>query len=162
MSSRSLVLPALTVAALLTGCGSDSVEIASTRVDAADRTTCQQLVRALPATLDHLVTRAVVPRTALGHAWGDPAVVLTCGVTMPADFQPGASCEEINGVGWFVPTEQFGDLSEDLTVYTIGRDPVVEVVIPAEHRRDAAFPGDALATLAAPVKQAIPKAERCV
>ena len=160
MSPRLLVLPV--VAVLLTGCGADSIEIATTKVDATERSTCQRLVRELPATLESLVTRAVVPRTALGHAWGDPAVILTCGVSMPADFQPGASCEEVNGVGWYVPTEQFGDLSEDLTIYTIGRDPVVEGDIPAEHRRDGAFAGDALSTIAGLVKKAIPQAERCV
>jgi hypothetical protein len=147
---------------LLTSCGSGTVEVETVKVDAADRGTCQQLVRALPATLDGLVTRAIAPKTALGHAWGDPAVVLTCGVSMPKGFQPGASCEENNGVGWYVPTDQFADLSEDLTVYTIGRTPVVELVVPSEQRRDAAFAADALATLADPIKQAIPKAEPCV
>lgn len=158
---RTLPL-ALATPFLLTSCGSGTVEIEPVKVDAADRSTCQQLVRALPATLDGLVTRAIAPKSALGHAWGDPAVVLSCGVSMPAGFQPGASCEENNGVGWYVPTEQFADLGEDLTVFTIGREPVVELLIPAEHRRNGAFPADVLATLADPIKEAIPTHEPCV
>lgn len=158
---RSLPL-AVATPFLLTSCGSGTVEIESVKVSAAERSACQQLVRALPATLDGLVTRAVAPKTALGHAWGDPAVVLTCGVHMPKGFQPGASCEENNGVGWYVPTDQFADLTEDLTVYTIGRTPVVELVVPSERRRDGAFAADALATLADPIKQAIPTHEPCV
>jgi hypothetical protein len=70
----------------------------------------------------------------------------------------GASCEEINGVGWYVPTDQFADLSElDLTVYTIGRTPVVEVVpseLPPRRGVRRRCAGDARD----PIKQAIPKA----
>jgi hypothetical protein len=156
------VLTLLSIGVLLAACSSDGVEIASPHVTAAERAACQKVLKALPAELDGLPAQKVTPANALGRAWGDPAVVLTCGVSMPQGFQPGASCEENNGVGWYVPTDQFGDLGEDLTVFTIGRTPVVELLVPSEQRRDGAFAADALATLADPIKQAIPTHEPCV
>lgn len=160
--SRTHLLTLLGASLLLAACSSGDVEIAAVDVTPAERAACAKVLDAVPDELDGLPTRAVTPATALGRAWGDPAVVLTCGVAMPEDFQPGASCEEANGVGWYVPTDQMSDLGEDLTIYTIGRTPVVELVVPSEQRRDAAFAADALATLAGPVKRAIPKAEPCV
>lgn len=147
---------------LLTACSSDGVEIASPDVTAAERTACEKVLVTLPDELDGLPAQEVTPANALGRAWGDPAVVLTCGVSMPVGFQPGASCEEVNGVGWYVPTDQFSDLGQDLTIYTIGRTPVVELLVPSEQRRDAAFAADALSTLGDPIKKAIPRAEPCV
>ena len=152
--------------ALLAACSggeeTGAVEVESVDLPAAQAKACTDVLAALPEELGGLAPRDVTPRKASGRAWGSPAVVLTCGASMPEGFQPGASCEEVNGVGWYVPTEQFSDLSADLTVYTIGREPVVELVIPAEHRRNGAFAGDVLSTLAGPVKTAIPKAEPCI
>lgn len=156
------LLPLLGLSTLLSACSSGDVEISSGDVTPDERAACQQLVDAVPAELDGLAARKVTPAKALGRAWGDPAIVLSCGVAMPESFQPGASCEEVNGVGWYVPTDQFSDLGQELTIYTIGREPVVELVIPSDQRRDAAFAADALATLADPVKQAIPDAEPCI
>ncbi|HSX66402.1 DUF3515 domain-containing protein [Nocardioides sp.] len=156
------LLPLLGLTVLLAACSSGDVEISSGDVTPAERAACEKLLDTVPAELDGLTAREVTPATALGRAWGDPAVVLSCGVAMPEGFQPGASCEEVNGVGWYVPTDQFSDLGQDLTVYTIGREPVVELVVPSEQRRDAAFAADALATLADPVKRAIPETEPCI
>ncbi len=154
------------VATLLAACSgaedTGDVEVEAVDLTPAQAEACTDLLAAVPDELGDLASRDVTPRKAWGRAWGSPAVVLTCGASMPEGFQPGASCEEVNGVGWYVPTEQFSDLSADLTVYTIGRDPVVELLIPAEHRRNGAFAGDVLSTLAAPVKAAIPKAEPCI
>jgi hypothetical protein len=162
-------LPAALVGLLLSACSGDGdaadtgpVAIGSAKVTEADQAACEELVAALPAEFLDLPTREVTPTTALGRAWGSPAVTVGCGVDMPDDFTPGASCEEVNGVGWYVPIEQFSDLRMDLTIYTIGRDPVVRLEVPADYRRDAAFSADALVTLADPVKQAIPDAEPCV
>lgn len=146
---------------LLTACGG-SVELAAYDVSPTQREACEALVDALPEEFVGLEARETTPADALGAAWGDPHVAVTCGGGMPDDFTPGASCEEVNGVGWYVPIDQFSDLRMDLTIYTIGRDPVVRLDVPAEYRKEAAFAADALVTMAEPVKQAIPDAEPCV
>jgi hypothetical protein len=38
------------------------------------------------------------------RAWGDPAVVLVCGVDRPAGFTPAAGLLQINAVQWYVDT----------------------------------------------------------
>lgn len=162
-------LPAAVVGLLLGACSGDGaaddtgpVPIGPVEVTAAQQAACEKLLAALPAEFLELPARDVTPSTALGRAWGSPAVDVSCGVEMPEDFTPGASCEEVNGVGWYVPIEQFSDLRMDLTISTIGRDPVVRLTVPADYRREAAFSADALVTLAEPVKKAIPDAEPCV
>lgn len=166
-------LPALAAAALttflLSGCGGDDggsgdgpVEVTAPDLTADQAATCASLVDALPAELLTHPSRAVTPTDAPAAAWGDPAIVVTCGVEMPADFEPGASCEEVNGVGWFVPMDQFSDIRVDLAVHTIGFDPVVRLEIPADYRRDPAVVADSLATLAAPIKEHATSVKPCI
>lgn len=67
---------------------------------------CEPLVSALPATLTGLAGRPVRPATPLAAAWGEPPVVLRCGVARPAGFVVGAQTLVVNGVTWF--TEETG------------------------------------------------------
>jgi hypothetical protein len=136
------------LAALLTACG--PTEVATPPAAAAKA--CAALAGAVPGKLMSETSREVSPADA-GAAWGDPAIVLSCGVDMPKDFTPGASCEEISGVGWYVPTDQFADSRLDLAIYTIGRSPVVRLEIPSDYRADAAFVADTLTTLAPVIKE---------
>lgn len=106
-------------------------------------------------------SREVEPADA-GAAWGDPAIALSCGVEMPKDFTPGSSCEEISGVGWYVPTDQFADARLDLTIYTIGRNPVIRLEIPSDYRADAAFVADSLTTLAPVIKKHTKLEKPCI
>lgn len=162
MRPALLASPLVLVATLAAGCGEGAVELPSYDVGPAQTAACATLLDALPEKFVGLEPREVYPDDAFGAAWGDPSVELTCGGGMPDDFTPGASCEEVEGVGWYVPINQFSDLREDLTIYTIGREPVVRLDVPAEYRREAAFAADALVTLAEPVKTAIPDAQPCV
>lgn len=61
---------------------------------------CARLVEALPEEVDPGVTRREVPSDPTRYAaWGDPAVVLTCGAVLgdPAEAPLG-----VNGVSWVV------------------------------------------------------------
>ena len=71
---------------------------------------------------------------ALGAAWGDPAIVLRCGVGTPAGYNRFAACQRVNGLDWFVPDEASKDQSLDVVMTTIGRRPAVEVRLPATYR----------------------------
>ncbi len=123
---------------------------------------CESLVDALPDTLADESRREVSPQGALGAAWGDPAYVVTCGAAEPADYDPFAQCQEVNGVGWFVPMEQFetDHQRDDVTLTTIGRSPRVSLTVPGAYRPDGV--AAALADLAGPIKRTLTLEEPCL
>jgi hypothetical protein len=123
---------ALSLLVLVAGCAKEPVSIEQVTVTRDDEARCAALVAALPKKLADLDRRRVAPAAALGAAWGDPAVVLTCGVD---DKLPkAAACQEVEGVGWYAPEEAFDDQSLDVELTTIGLRPVVHVHVPAKYR----------------------------
>jgi hypothetical protein len=65
--------------------------------------------------------------SAFAYAWGEPPIVLVCGVDRPPGFTVGVSAIQINGVQWYVDTDD-----PDTTVWTTVDRPVyVEVRLPA-------------------------------
>ncbi len=102
-------------------------------VSAADRKACKALVDDLPHRVSERPRRETKGGD-LGAAWGDPAIVLTCGVGTPEGYQPTSPCQRVNGVGWFVPEDQISDQGKDVVMTTIDRKPNVEVVVPSEYR----------------------------
>ena len=65
--------------------------------------------------------------TPYAYAWGDPAIVLVCGVDRPAGYVAGVSAIQINGVQWYVDTDD-----PDTTVWTTVDRPVyVQISLPA-------------------------------
>jgi hypothetical protein len=123
------------LAAVLAGCG--AVHLHDPEVSAADRKACTALVDDVPHRVSERPRRETKGGD-LGAAWGDPAIVLTCGVGAPEGYQPGSPCQRANGVDWFVPEDQIADQDKDVVLTTIGRKPSVEVVVPAEYRPPAA------------------------
>jgi len=134
------------------------VEVAVPEVGGDDRTACRNLVDALPDRVADQDRRPVEPDSGLSAAWGDPAIVLRCGVPTPAALDEFAACQEANGVGWFVPEEQVEDQHADVVMTTIGRAQNVEVRVPATYRPPAA----AMVDLAAAIKTTIVEEEPCV
>ena len=120
------------LAGLLSACGKEPVSIDQVTISAADEARCVALVSSLPATLDGQNRRKVAPAAALGAAWGDPAIVLTCGG--PDTVPRGAACQLVDGVGWYVPEGAFADQSLALDMTTIGLRPVVHLHVPAAYR----------------------------
>ena len=120
--------------------------------------TCAALVEALPETVDGAGRRPVDPTDAPAAAWGDPAIVLRCGVDMPPEFDDFATCHETNDVGWFIPDEQVTGSPEPITMTTIGRDVNIEVALPVEHFP----PASAMVDLADAVKQTTEEVDGCV
>jgi hypothetical protein len=105
--SRGLLSAALLAGALLTGCGSDEppstpppVHVPVPAVDDGQRRACTSLAGALPQEIDPGVRRrAVSGDSTLTAAWGDPPVILTCGVA-PAD--EAQELLSVNGLEWSV------------------------------------------------------------
>lgn len=88
---------------------------------------CPALMSALPLELAGERSRPVQSDSPFAYAWGDPAVVLVCGVDRPEGWVVGASAIQINGVSWYVDTAD-----PETTVWTAVDRPVyVEMRLPA-------------------------------
>lgn len=94
----------------------------------ADRS-CPPLVAALPLRLHELLARPVSSSSPFVQAWGEPPVLLRCGVARPAGFVVGAAnVVAVNGVTWFVQQ------GRDRTVWTVvDRAVYVEVSVPNQY-----------------------------
>jgi hypothetical protein len=157
-TSRGVVASALGCL-LLSSCSGGAPTIEEQDLTSADRTACEALVAALPDTLAGQ-DRVEVDDGALGAAWGDPAYVLTCGVPAPDDYAPTSECNVIDGVGWWVPDDQLGDLGEDATPIALSLRPYVEVSVPAERRTEGI--DRALAELAPALKEHLADGLACL
>ncbi len=89
---------------------------------------CPALVAALPLELAGERSRPVQSDSPFAYAWGDPAIVLVCGVDRPAGLEPTSPLIQINGVNWFVDTTD-----PDSIVWTAVDRPVyVQVTVSAD------------------------------
>jgi hypothetical protein len=146
------------LAAGLSGCGSESVAVDSPDLRGADAAACRALVDALPDSVSDQKRRPVDPEDAYAAAWGDPAIVLRCGVAKPAGLDKLSTCQVANGVGWFIPEDQITGKPEDIVMTTVGRTQYVEVRIPADDWPPAA----AMADLAKAVKSSTREVRPCL
>jgi hypothetical protein len=148
---------ALSVGLLLAGC-SDRVGIASPQLTGEAATTCAALIKALPDSVADQPRREVDPADAYGAAWGDPAIVLRCGVATPKGFDRFSSCQVANGVGWYIPEEQMQGSPNHIVMTTVGRSLNVEVRLPEKYWPPAA----AMVDLADAIKQTVREDRPCL
>lgn len=112
---------------------------------------CDRLDGVLPKKVDGLTRRDPEPSSALTAGWGDPAIILRCGVVRPAKMaDPEADGVQVNGVGWLLEQQAGGVFRFTTTL----RKAYVEVTIPKERTGDGMAP---LVSLAPAVKKAIPE-----
>ncbi|KWW99636.1 hypothetical protein LI90_1275 [Carbonactinospora thermoautotrophica] len=109
---------------------------------------CAALHHALPRKLDGQDRRRVTTDSPLVAAWGDPPIVLRCGVPVPAAYQPTSQVVTINGVDWF--PEQ---LTRGYVFTTVGRVANVEVSVPDAYAPEV----NPLVDLAGAVADKVPK-----
>ncbi len=144
----------------LAGCGQNPVYLDTPTMSPADARACQHLKDSLPDDLADQHRRLTQPASALGAAWGDdPPITLLCGVGVPDSYDKYASCEEADGVGWFVPPDQVDDGSTDVTMTTVGYRPRITVTVPARLRPEGV--AAVMATLAGPVKDRLELSQPC-
>lgn len=134
-------------ATLVAGC-SRPVDVDPPSPASSVESACQALLGDLPDTLAGQERRDIAPEGALAAAWGDPAIVLRCGVDQPAAMSPDAQVVEVDGVTW-LPEE----LTAGYVFTTYGRTAFVEVTVPDDYAPE----GSVLVGLAGPVKQAVPQ-----
>jgi hypothetical protein len=111
---------------LLSGC-SDAVEVAPPPQHA---TQCDAATPKWPAEVAHQRARAVDAGGGAeqdARAWGDPAVIATCG--WPALGPTDKECLDVDGVYWVVEP-----LSDGVRFTTFGREPAIEVLVPHAYK----------------------------
>lgn len=148
---------------LLSGCGAASIPVDPPPLsDPRIESVCAAVVADLPTWLGEQARREVDTNAAdkngtalskLVYAWGDPAVILRCGVPEPDAFEPGAACTTIEGVDWFAEEAERG-----YVFTTVGRQARIEVSIPDDYRPES----ELLVELAAVINQNDPVTQPCV
>jgi hypothetical protein len=111
---------------------------------------CEKLHDALPEDLDGRDRRDTSPESAQTAAWGDPAVVLRCGVGRPAGLTPTSQVLEVDGVDWFLV-----ERPDAFVFTTTGRRAYVEVRVPGSTPREQATAP--LVDLAEAVRTTLPR-----
>ncbi|MGW2569919.1 DUF3515 domain-containing protein [Streptomyces sp. NPDC001537] len=145
-------LPVLVLLIAAAGCSSadDSASAAVPSPGAKVAALCRSLDKVLPAKVDGLSRRDPEPASALTAGWGNPAIILRCGVARPAEMSdPEADGVEVNGVGWLLQKQNDGSFRFTSTL----RKAYVEVSIPAKRTGDGMAP---LVDLAPAIKKAVP------
>jgi hypothetical protein len=107
---------------------------------------CTTLFQSLPVQLEGDDPRVVQSASPYVRAWGEPPVVLVCGVARPAGFTSSSGLIQINGVAWFVDTS-----AKDVVVWTaVDRPAYVQVRVPAS------ADSSSVTDLTAPITEALP------
>jgi hypothetical protein len=141
--------PALVVVgavACLAACGGP-LKVNGPKLSGAAADACSAFVDALPDSVGDQERRDV--EGGYAAAYGDPPIVVTCGVPRPDELM--TNCMTVNGVDWYLTGET------DAVAITVGRDPNVEVRIPAAYGSSAA----ALVDVTSAVKQKTKAGEGC-
>lgn len=115
---------------------------------------CAKLLEGLPNLVLEQEMREVDPADASTAAWGNPPVMLRCGVERPARLEASSPCFVANHVGWFADESN----PAEVVFTTIGRSTYVEVTVPDEYPQ----PSGALAELASAVSNSTTQVQPCV
>ena len=121
--------------------------------------TCETLLADLPSTLDDQPRRPITPPDVLAAAWGDPAIVVRCGVGPPRELDRVSECVLVDDVAWFFPGNDLVDPDGPEVVFS-----VVKRLVVVEVTRAASYgpPAEVLADLSGPVAANVPERGRCV
>ncbi|WP_055564469.1 DUF3515 domain-containing protein [Streptomyces atriruber] len=131
----------------------DEASVVVPSPDAKAAGLCRDLHEQLPEKVDGLGRTDPGPKSELTAGWGDPAIILRCGVPRPPKMVDPAYAPKngvkVNGVAWLLEKEDDGSY----TFTTGARLAYVEVTLPEERTADGLGP---LTDFAGPVKKTIP------
>lgn len=151
MARRLHVAVMAFVGLVLGGClGGGTVQVDTYPTTKSSALDCAALLADLPASVAGQPRRLVEGRVA--GAWGDPPIVLRCGVEKPVTLKPTSPCDEVNGVGWLAERQSDGYLFT-----TIGRKHYVSLEVPSNYEPA----GDALADVAELIARHLPVTRPC-
>ncbi len=144
-----LVIGVVLVAGLaLTGCGRQVAVEPAQQPPAI----CSDLIAALPETVDGAGRRPTTPVSPATAAWGEPPIVVRCGVAQPAALTSTSVLLEVDGIGWLPEPLAAGTLftAVEFPDPEPGEGsvlPFVEVAIPQEYQS----PGGIIADISAAI-----------
>lgn len=133
----------------LTGCGFGPVDAEPHSLTPGSAPVCESLDADLPDVVSDAVRRDVADAPPGIVAWGEPPVVLRCGVGLPPEYEPDAVLTELDGVAWLPIDGAGGEFYA-----TVDRDPIVEVAIP-----DAYDPAVVLSDIGPSILDRVPERE---
>lgn len=120
---------------LLAGCGGSgdsAAEVPAPAPEGAAAELCRALVERLPDSMYEQERRPVEPESDFAAAWGDPAVVVRCGVERPEALQADSELIAVNEVAWLPQPP------ERPSLYTaVGHEVYVEMSIPPSYEPPA-------------------------
>ncbi|MGH3322538.1 MAG: DUF3515 domain-containing protein [Streptosporangiaceae bacterium] len=148
---KDLLRCALVAAAcvsLVAGCGQGAVRVNPPTSAGEAAAACRALHDHLPREVMGKDRRSTEPRSPYVAAWGDPPIVLRCGVRRPAALTPTSQLAVVNGVSWLPIPER-----HPRRLVTVGRAAYVEVLVPKTYQP----PANTLVDLAGPVKRSVPE-----
>jgi hypothetical protein len=151
MARGSLGAAAALLLAALAGCADDQSAPDLAAAPGGSSPACADVVARAPQTV--LDRTRTTPQAIGVAAWGEPPIVLQCGVDV-ADGPTSDPCYAVDGVDWINENPEAGD--QPTAFVTYGRDPAVRVTVPGP-REDATA---ALVDLA-PAVSPLPASKRC-
>jgi Protein of unknown function (DUF3515) len=123
MRRQRPVLLAVGAVACLAACsGPVAVDDADLTPELADA--CHALIDSLPETVADQERRDVDGH--YGAAYGDPPIILRCGVDRPDQLM--TICMKVEGIDWFL-----GESDDGAMVTTVGRTPAVQLDVPSDY-----------------------------
>lgn len=127
----------------LAACGSSTVRVPGFTVTSAGRQACPRIMAHLPA---HVAGqhRRTTTGSRFATAYGDPAIIVRCGVERPHDYL-NAPCLTRNGIGWSTPLRQSEGGGNEVDMTLVHRSVALKVSMPASYRPNG--PADAMADL---------------
>jgi hypothetical protein len=133
------------VAGSLAACGGPApVTVRAPSASPAAAAACTRLTTALPEEVRGQSRRTVEPSSDRTAAWGDPPIVVTCGVPRPPELQAESTLLTVDGVDWFVQP-----LTRGTRFTSTGRVAYVRVEVPEDYTSAS----DALSDLDAAVRR---------
>lgn len=145
--------PALALLIASAGCSSadEAAKAAVPTPDSKVTELCRNLDKRLPKKVDGLKRADPEPKSELTAGWGDPAIILRCGVARPPKMNdPEADGVTADGVNWLMEQQDDGSFRFTSTL----RKAYVEITLPEERAGSGVSP---LTDFAAPVRKTIPK-----
>lgn len=135
---------------VLSACSSD-LTVTGWERPAEAEVPCEAVHAAAPDVVADQEKRPVTDDQAL--AWGDPAIILRCGIAEPEALEPTSQCHQIGPVGWFAE-----DRPGSQVFTTIGRDVHISVEVPDDYEPAA----DALIDLGDVIAEQTTEVRPCV
>lgn len=145
---RAAIGGALAAVLVLAGCTEGDPDLPAPEPEGRDADLCRTLMDALPGSLLGEERREVEPDSEFVTGWGDPAVILRCGVDRPAELKPASELLVVNDIAWL------GVPADDPTTFTaVGRGVYVELTVPASYE---ALPAESLPDVSDSIEKNVP------